>query len=57
MMSFYIIGCLVSFSIITKRYKDNRYEVSEAMFLPVLVLLGWIYIAIYIIYTLYNKRK
>lgn len=57
MMSFYIIGCLVSFSIITKRYKNNKYEVSEAMFLPVLVLLSWVYIAIYIIYTLYNKRK
>lgn len=57
MMTFYIIGCLISFSIITKRYKNGKYEVSEAMFLPTLVLLSWVYVIIYIIYMLNNKRK
>lgn len=57
MMTLYIIGCLISFSIITKRHKDGKYEVSEAMFLPTLVLLSWVYVIIYIIYMLNNKRK
>lgn len=56
-MIFYIIGCLISFSIITKRYKDGKYGVSEAMFLPTLVLLSWVYVVIYIIYMLNKSVK
>lgn len=56
MMTFYLIGCLVSFSIITKRHKDCKAEMLETMFSPIMVLLSWIYVFIYIINVLNNKK-
>jgi len=55
MMTFYLIGCLVSFSIITKRRKDCKDEMLETMFSPILVLLSWVYVIMYTIKYLDNK--